>query len=108
MRATRVGLSDNFKQYGNLVVAKDLTGTRLFFNSVNFRQLRKVVFFEAFNGDYMSVFQGNTLLDAECVRRADFGVNGALAEASLGFEQLSASFIVDARWFFKARRPSWS
>ncbi|KAF2186584.1 hypothetical protein K469DRAFT_686971 [Zopfia rhizophila CBS 207.26] len=71
-------------------------------------QLTRMVLFEDFNYDYVTMFQGvYELLDAEPVRTADFAVTRALAEASLDLEHLSASFIVDARYFFQARQPTW-
>lgn len=55
---------------------------------------------EVFHGVYRSQHEDPT-------RTADAAVTRALAEASLNLESLSASFIVDARYFFQARQPTW-
>lgn len=46
-------------------------------------------------------------LSAKPVRMANSAVTGALAEASLDPEHLSASLVVDAKSFFQARQSSW-
>ncbi|KAF2230735.1 hypothetical protein EV356DRAFT_508198, partial [Viridothelium virens] len=48
------------------------------------------------------------VVDAEPVRTASATVSKALAEASLDLEYLSASFIVDAREFFRATHSTWT
>ncbi|KAL8894158.1 MAG: hypothetical protein Q9207_008540, partial [Kuettlingeria erythrocarpa] len=79
------------------------------FKSLGFRRLRKLVLFENSDDEFVTAIQGvHRDYDAEPVRVADITVSKALAEASLGFEQLSASFIADARWFFEARQPCWA
>ena len=71
-------------------------------------QLGRVVLFEDLNDDYGAAFQGvDQLFDVEPIRTANVAVGEALAEASLKLEYLSASFIVDARHFLQARRPTW-
>ncbi|KAL8754825.1 MAG: hypothetical protein Q9199_004068 [Rusavskia elegans] len=85
--------------------------TQLIFKLLTFRQLKRVVLFEDFNDDYGAVFQvfKEFLDDPDIgpVRTADVALSEALAQASLDFQQLSASFIVDARWFLRAPQPTW-
>ncbi|KAL8917740.1 MAG: hypothetical protein Q9208_007792 [Pyrenodesmia sp. 3 TL-2023] len=83
--------------------------TKQLFESPVFRRLRRLVLFEDSSDDYVTAFRGvQGGYNAELVRTADIAVSKALAEASLEFQHLSASFIVDARWFFEARQPCWA
>jgi hypothetical protein len=62
---------------------------------------------EDFDDDYIAMFEGlHELLSAEPVRIAHSAVTGALAEAGLDPEYLSASLVVDAKSFFQARQSS--
>ncbi|KAL7914595.1 hypothetical protein GGI35DRAFT_152076 [Trichoderma velutinum] len=73
------------------------------FESLTPRQLRKLVLFENSNPQYFLDFAG-----CDPVRISTSEVSCAVAKASLKLEQLSASFMVDARYFFQAREPSWT
>ncbi|KAL8672432.1 MAG: hypothetical protein Q9168_003110 [Polycauliona sp. 1 TL-2023] len=82
------------------------------FGSPIFRQLRKVVLFERFSDTYdfdFHVFPGYIFSGwpSAPVRTATAGVSEALAEASLDFQHLAASFIIDAQPFFQMMQPSW-
>ena len=67
-----------------------------------------MVVFEDFSDDSIAMYEGlHELLSVEPVRIANSTVTGALAEASLDPEQLSASLVVDAKSFFQARQSSW-
>lgn len=69
--------------------------------------LKKISLFEDFNEDYIAIYL-NLFILVDSVRRADPAVSAAFAYKSLVLEQLSVSFMVDARYFFKARRPLWT
>lgn len=63
--------------------------------------LRILSLFEDFNEDY-------PYSDAEIGRITNPSLGAALAQASLGLENLSSSFNVDAESFFRAIQPSWN
>ncbi|KAL6700380.1 hypothetical protein J3F84DRAFT_402522 [Trichoderma pleuroticola] len=73
------------------------------FESLTSRQLRKLVLFENFNAQYLAEF-----VDCDPVRISTSEVSRAVAKASLALEHLSASFMVDASYFFQACEPSWT
>lgn len=95
-----------------LYVCTDLynvTGNQVLFESLIPNQLKRLVLFEDFNDEYITLFQGvYDLLDAEPIRTANLAVSKALAEASLSLEHLSASFTVDAKYFFRAPQSTWT
>ena len=76
--------------------------------------VKRLSIFEDFNEDYTTIFQTDVTsyydesksLDAIRIPRSKVGA--ALARRSLELEQLSASFMIDARHFFKARQPEWT
>ncbi|KAL7944683.1 hypothetical protein V8C42DRAFT_358365 [Trichoderma barbatum] len=70
--------------------------------SLNFGPLRRLILFENSDPQYLLDHQ-----DFDPVRASTSRVSRAVANASLNLEHLSASFMVDARYFFNARRPSW-
>lgn len=65
-------------------------------------QLRRLVLFENFNQQYPRSF-----MPCDPIRIPTSDVSRAVANASLELEHLSASFMVDASYFFHAREPSW-
>ncbi|KAK3942762.1 hypothetical protein QBC46DRAFT_379369 [Diplogelasinospora grovesii] len=75
---------------------------RSLFESLASSQLRRLVLFENFNQQYALSFR-----DCVPIRIPTPGVSRAVARASLELEHLSASFMVDASYFFDAREPSW-
>jgi hypothetical protein len=76
---------------------------RSLFESLASSQLRRLVLFENFNQLYPRSFR----IDCNPIRIPTSDVSRAVANASLQLEHLSASFIVDASYFFHAREPSW-
>lgn len=76
------------------------------FESLAARQIRRLVLFENFNQLYpLSFF--SSISECDAIRTPAFDVSQAVARASLNLEHLSASFIVDASYFFDAREHSW-
>lgn len=73
--------------------------------------LKRLTLFEDFNEDFNSVFnslfQQGSIAYTELVRIANPSLGIALAKISLFLEQLSASFLIDAKDFFQACRPNW-
>ena len=84
-------------------LAFDVGYTSLF-DSFASRKLQKLVLFENFNQQYPL----SDLSWCPSFRTPKSDVSRAVANASLNLEHLSASFIVDASYFFDAREPSWS
>lgn len=79
-------------------------------NSLDSSQLRKLVLFEDFNEQYPGCF--NKLISLattsiEIIRTPTFSLSRTVANTSLKLEHLSASFMVEAEYFFYAREPSW-
>ncbi|KAL8837096.1 MAG: hypothetical protein Q9170_002653 [Blastenia crenularia] len=73
------------------------------------QRLTDKMLFEDFQEDYVAVFPRiHPGFDATPIRIPNYVVSEALAKASLELEHLSASFMVDAVYFFQARRPSWA
>lgn len=68
--------------------------------------LRKLVVFENFNQQYPISF-ASSFSECDAIRTPAFDVSQAVARASLNLEHLSASFIVDANYFFDAREHYW-
>ncbi|KAK3934921.1 hypothetical protein QBC46DRAFT_425346 [Diplogelasinospora grovesii] len=68
-------------------------------------QLRRIVLFEDPNDVYISVFEGHPVPGVYA--GATHETSPALAEASLSLENLSASYIADALYFFQARKSTW-
>lgn len=79
--------------------------SRSLFESLASRQLRRLVLFENFNPQYHVSFMH--LGNCHVTRIPASDVSRAVANASLQLEHLSASFMVDATYFFRAREPSW-
>ncbi|RFU75819.1 hypothetical protein TARUN_6420 [Trichoderma arundinaceum] len=75
---------------------------RVLFESLACTRLRRLVLFENFNQQYP-----HCIWDCDPIRTPTPNVSQAVANASLKLEHLAASFIVDASYFFFARRPSW-
>lgn len=75
---------------------------RSLFESLASSPLRRLILFENFNQKY-------PLRYTECnpIRIPTSDVSRAVANASLKLEHLSASFMVDASYFFHACQPSW-
>lgn len=69
-------------------------------------RLKRVTVFEDFNKDFDTLLQGALTLDTARVPCPT--VSTALAHRSLNLEQLSASFMADARDFFQACRSQWT
>ena len=76
------------------------------FESLAPSQVRRLVLFENFNQQYPISFVGG-VSECEAIRTPAFDVSEAVARASLSLEYLSASFIVDASYFFDSREPFW-
>ncbi|KAH7143820.1 hypothetical protein EDB81DRAFT_652426 [Dactylonectria macrodidyma] len=75
---------------------------RFLFKSLTSSNLRTLVLFENFNEQYAL-----RVWDCEPFRLPTLGVSQKVAKASLKLECLSASFMVDANYFFHARASSW-
>ncbi|GAB1312162.1 F-box domain-containing protein [Madurella fahalii] len=69
------------------------------------KRLKRLSIFEDYNDDFIALFQGASLLQADPIRITEPRVGAALAYRSLDLEQLSVSFMVDAQHFFRARQP---
>ncbi|BCS18667.1 uncharacterized protein APUU_11495S [Aspergillus puulaauensis] len=76
------------------------------FESLDASQLRRLVLFENFNQQYPISFV-SSVSECDAIRTPAFDVSQAVARTSLNLEHLSASFIVDASYFFDAREHSW-
>lgn len=76
------------------------------FESLAPSRLRRLVLFENFNQQYPISFSSSAT-GCDAIRTPAFNVSEAVARASLNLEHLSASFIVDASYFFDARKPLW-
>lgn len=73
-------------------------------------QLRKLVLFEDFNQQYPDCFINFNFpgtIPFELIRTPTFDLSRTVANTSLKLEHLSASFMVEAEYFFYAREPSW-
>lgn len=77
------------------------------FESLASSQLRKLVLFENFNPQYLIDVNGVEPFRFP-IRFSTSKVSRAVANASLKLEHLSASFMVDASYFFQACKPSWN
>lgn len=77
----------------------------LLFESLASSQLRKLILFENFNQQYPLSFM--PLLGCDPIRIPTPNVTQAVASISLRLEHLSASFIIDASYFFYNRKLSW-
>ncbi|EFY84131.1 hypothetical protein MAC_09826 [Metarhizium acridum CQMa 102] len=78
------------------------TGNQTLIESLSSTKLCKLVIFENFNESYPERFTQPPTL-----REPDPAVSQKLANVSLHLTTLSASFMVDAGFFFAARRDSW-
>ncbi|KAL2832168.1 hypothetical protein BDW59DRAFT_157626 [Aspergillus cavernicola] len=76
------------------------------FESLASSQLRRLTLFENFNQQYPLRFTAS-FFGCDPIRIPTSDVSRAVAKASLELEHLSASFIVDASYFFHTREPSW-
>jgi hypothetical protein len=63
--------------------------------------------FENFDQELDTALSEGDMFPRSPVRIPSPDVSRAVAKASLKLEQLSASFIVDASYFFHAQDPSW-
>lgn len=79
---------------------------RSLFQSLASSKLRRLILFENFNQQYALAFM-NKSHGCDPIRIPTSDVSWAVAKASLKLEHLSASFIVDASYFFHACEPSW-
>ena len=76
--------------------------------------VKRLSIFEDFNEDYTTMSQTDMTshydeyYSPDTIRIPQSKVGAALARSSLDLEQLSASFMIDARHFFKARQPEWT
>ncbi|KAI1374109.1 hypothetical protein F4677DRAFT_461674 [Hypoxylon crocopeplum] len=74
------------------------------------KTLKRISLFEDFNDSHITPLQilRRSILQIGPIRHADPKVGTALAHKSRSLEQLSASYIVDARHFFQATQPLWT
>lgn len=79
---------------------------RSLFESLASRNLRRLVIFENFAQQYVLAFT-NGFDGCTPIRIPTADLSWAVAKASLKLESLSASFIVDASYFFHACEPHW-
>ncbi|OIW32387.1 hypothetical protein CONLIGDRAFT_678788 [Coniochaeta ligniaria NRRL 30616] len=71
--------------------------------------LKRLSIFQDYNDELMAVWNGTPIhIDTDDMRTVEPALGAALAKRSLDLEQLSASFMTDARHFFQARQPPWS
>ncbi|KAF4972809.1 hypothetical protein FSARC_709 [Fusarium sarcochroum] len=77
---------------------------QLLFESLTSYNIRKLVIFENFNEYYLSSLKFH---DCDRIRIPNPNISRVIASASLGLEELSASFIVDASYFLNACQTSW-
>lgn len=72
--------------------------------------LQRILIFEDFNEKYIALINQDTPMfhRVDPIRIAEPAVSAAFSHRSLGFEQVSVSFMVDARYFFEARQPLWT
>ena len=69
--------------------------------------LRRFTLFEDFNEDFNSHYQKSIVCLGERVRTPSLCVSAVLAKVSTWLEQLSASFLVDAKDFFHVFQSEW-
>ncbi|KAJ6104342.1 hypothetical protein N7523_010662 [Penicillium sp. IBT 18751x] len=79
---------------------------RSLFESLASSKLRRLILFENFAQQYALSFVGS-FSGCSPIRIPTSAVSYSVAKASLKLEVLSASFIVDASYFFKACQPHW-
>jgi len=71
------------------------------------RSLKRLTLFEDFNEDLNATFPERNAAYCRFIRIPSASVGTALAKASLSLEQLSVSFLVDAKDFFQAYQSDW-
>ncbi|KEY65638.1 hypothetical protein S7711_07887 [Stachybotrys chartarum IBT 7711] len=76
--------------------------TQTLIESLSETKLSKLTIFENFNQSYPGKY-----FECPAFRQPTPAVSHTLARASLQLSTLSASFMVDARYFFEAREDSW-
>lgn len=72
------------------------------------KRLKRLSIFEDYNDDFIEISQRSPSYHADTIRIAEPTVSAAFAQRSLDLEQLSVSFMVDARHFFQACQPLWT
>ncbi|KAF5588407.1 PRANC domain-containing protein [Fusarium pseudocircinatum] len=82
--------------------------TQNLIESFSSTQLCKLTIFENFNESYREKWHRMTRSPCPAVRVPNPAVSQKLARASLHLKTLSASFMVDAGYFFAARQRSWT
>lgn len=79
------------------------TGNQTLIKSLSWPKLSRLTIFENFNESYPERH-----FECSAIRVPNAAVSRALAHASLHLTTLSASFMVDAGYFFAARQDSWT
>lgn len=87
-----------------ILLTTDLAFQSLF-ESLASSKLRRLILFENFAQQYALAFMNSSM--GNLIRIPTSEVSCAVAKASLKLEYLSASFIVDASYFFRACEPHW-
>ncbi|KAF5562995.1 PRANC domain-containing protein [Fusarium phyllophilum] len=82
--------------------------TQNLIESFSSTQLCKLTIFENFNESYRDTWHRMTRCPCPTIRVPNPAVSQKLARASLRLKTLSASFMVDAGYFFAARQRSWT
>ncbi|KAI3328998.1 hypothetical protein HD806DRAFT_481340 [Xylariaceae sp. AK1471] len=76
------------------------------------KTLKRISVFQDFNEDHIASLQilgsGSIFSQIDPIRHADPAVGAAFAYRSLSLEELSASYMVDARHFFQELQPLWT
>ncbi|KAK6077801.1 hypothetical protein SCUP234_06559 [Seiridium cupressi] len=72
------------------------------------KTFKSITMFEDFNEDHIPPLRQWTRDPLDVIRHGDPAVGAAFASRSLGLEQVSASYVVDARHFFQPRQPLWT
>ncbi|KAG8670399.1 hypothetical protein FPOAC2_09757 [Fusarium poae] len=82
--------------------------TQNLIESISSTQLCKLTIFENFNESYRDRWHRMIRFPCPAIRVPNPAVSQKLARASLHLKTLSASFMVDAGYFFAARQRSWT
>ncbi|KAK9419885.1 hypothetical protein SUNI508_06891 [Seiridium unicorne] len=72
------------------------------------KTLKSITMFEDFNEDHIPPLRQWTRDPIDVIRNGDPAVGAAFASRSLSLEQVSASYVVDARHFFQPPQPLWT
>lgn len=70
--------------------------------------LKQLVFLEDRDDTLMNALMPSTAANEKHVRKPNYNNGVALANKSLGFENVAATFFVEARDFFQAYKPEWT